>query len=112
MLHHPLCVTFSYYDSGTIVLEDATLAEEQVREGEVIITMNNTGEICQIAKYGGVPVDALAILNWTNKAAVKVKMMTKFIQQRLEADAKERDAGGLMAELSAENDRPQEPPVG
>jgi exosome complex component RRP45 len=112
MLHHPLCVTFSYFDAGAIVLQDATLAEEQVREGEVIITMNRNEEICQIAKYGGVPVDALAIVGWTKKAAVKVQLMTKFIQKRLEEDAKQRDAGGLMAELSAENDRPQELPVG
>lgn len=112
MLHHPLCVTFSYYDSGTIVLQDTTLAEEQVREGEVIITMNKNGELCQIAKYGGVPVDALAIVDWTNKAGVKVQAMSKFIEQRLKEDASERDVGGLMAELSAENQRPQEPPVG
>ena len=112
MLHHPLCVTFSYYDSGDIVLQDATLAEEQVREGEVIITMNRNVEICQIAKYGGVPVEALAIVNWTNLASVKVQAMAKFIQQRLEEDAKQRDVGRLIAELSAENERPQEPPVG
>lgn len=112
MLHHPLCVTFSYYDSGAIVLQDATLDEEQVREGEVIITMNKNGELCQIAKYGGVPVDAVALLDWTNKASVKVQAMSKFIEQRLKEDASERDVGGLMAELSAENQRPQEPPVG
>jgi exosome complex component RRP45 len=112
MLHHPLCVTFSYYDAGAIVLQDATLAEEQVREGEVIVTMNKNGELCQIAKYGGVPVDALSIVDWTNKASVKVQAMSKFIEQRLKKDAEERDVGGLIAELSAENVRPQELPVG
>ena len=94
------------------MLQDATLDEEQVREGEVIITMNKNGELCQIAKYGGVPVDAVALLDWTNKASVKVQAMSKFIEQRLKEDASERDVGGLMAELSAENQRPQEPPVG
>jgi exosome complex component RRP45 len=106
MLHHPLCVTFSYYESGAIVLLDATLAEEQVREGEVIITMNRNGELCQVAKYGGTPVDALAIVNWINMALPKVQEMSKFIQKRLEEDAKKKDVGGLMAELSAENERP------
>jgi exosome complex component RRP45 len=112
MLHHPLCVTFSYYDGGAIALLDATLAEEQVREGEVIITMNRNGELCQIAKYGGAPVDALAILNWTSMALVKVQAMTKIVQQRLEEDAKKRDKGGLLAELRADNDRPSERPPG
>ncbi|KAF2497726.1 hypothetical protein BU16DRAFT_559462 [Lophium mytilinum] len=105
ILHHPICVTFSYYNAGGIMLVDANLAEEQVREGEVVITMNRHGEVCQIAKYGGVSVDALALLNCTSVALEKVKDITKFIQRRLEEDAKKRDVGGLIAELSAENAR-------
>ncbi|KAF2792563.1 exoribonuclease [Melanomma pulvis-pyrius CBS 109.77] len=105
ILHQPLCVTFSYFEEGEIFLVDANLAEEQVRQGEVIITMNRHGEVCQVAKYGGATVDPLALLNCTNVALQKVKDMNKFIQTRLEEDAKKRDAGGLMAELSAENAR-------
>lgn len=105
VLHQPLCVTFSYYEDGEIFLVDANLAEEQVRQGEVIVTMNRHGEVCQIAKYGGATVDPLALLNCTNIALQKVKDMSKFIQSRLEDDAKRRDKGGLMAELSAENAR-------
>jgi exosome complex component RRP45 len=112
MLHHPFCVTFSYFDGGNIMLLDATFAEEQVREGEVIITMNRNGELCQIAKYGGVPVDALALVNWTNMALTKVKEMNEVVQQSLESDAKKRDAGGIAAELRSENERPSERPYG
>jgi exosome complex component RRP45 len=112
MLHHPFCVTFSYFDGGDIMLLDATLTEEQVREGEAVITMNRNGELCQIAKYGGVPVDALALVNWTNMALVKVQEMNKLVQQKLEEDAKKRDAGGIAAELRSENERPSERPFG
>ncbi|ORX94283.1 exoribonuclease [Clohesyomyces aquaticus] len=105
ILHQPLCVTFSYYEDGDIFLVDANLAEEQVRQGEVIVTMNRHGEVCQVAKYGGATVDPLALLNCTNVALEKVKELSKYIQNRLEEDAKKKDAGGLMAELSAENDR-------
>ncbi|KAF2015500.1 exoribonuclease [Aaosphaeria arxii CBS 175.79] len=105
ILHQPLCVTFSYFEEGEIFLVDANLAEEQVRQGEVIISMNKHGEICQVAKYGGATIDALALLNCTNVALQKVKEFSKTIQKRLEEDAKKRDAGGLMAELSAENAR-------
>lgn len=104
ILHQPLCVTFSYFEEE-VFLVDANLAEEQVRQGEVIITMNKHGEICQIAKYGGATVDPLSLLNCTNIALEKVKEMSIFIQKRLDEDAKMRDAGGLMAELSAENAR-------
>lgn len=107
ILHQPLCVTFSYFEEGEIFLIDANLAEEQVRSGEVIITMNRHGEVCQIAKYGGATVDPLSLLNCTNIALQKVKEMSKYIQDKLEEDAKRRNVGGLMVELSAENDRPQ-----
>jgi exosome complex component RRP45 len=105
ILHQPLCVTFSYFEEGEIFLVDANLAEEQVRQGEVIVTLNRHGEICQIAKYGGATVDPLLLLNCTNVALQKVKTISTYIQTRLEEDAKRRDAGGLMAELSAENAR-------
>lgn len=105
ILHQPLSVTFSYYEESNIFLIDADLAEEQVRQGEVIVTMNRHGEICQINKYGGAPVDPLDFLNLNNVALEKVKEISKFIQQKLDEDAKKRDVGGLMAELSAENAR-------
>ncbi|KAK7530170.1 ribosomal protein S5 domain 2-type protein [Phyllosticta citribraziliensis] len=105
LLHHPLCVTFSYYNGGETMVVDATMAEEQVREGEIIITMNKFGELCQIAKYGGEAIDPVAVLQCTNVALAKVQALAKYISGRLEEDAKRRDAGGLMAELSAENER-------
>ena len=105
MLHHPLCVSFSYYDGGDIVLVDATKSEASVREGEMVISMNKFGEICQIAKYGGTPVDAAVLLGWTRVALEKVRSITAYIQQKLADDERKRDVGGLIAELSAENAR-------
>ncbi|KAF2675257.1 exoribonuclease [Microthyrium microscopicum] len=105
LIHHPLCVTFSHYNEGKTVLVDATQAEEQVRDGQVIITMNRHGELCQIAKYGGAAVDAYSIVNWSNMALPQVQTLSELIKAALDDDAKKRDAGGLMAELSAENER-------
>lgn len=87
------------------MLLDATQAEEQCREGEIIITMNRHGEVCQLAKYGGTPVDALSLLNCTNIALEKVKTIHKHIATRLEEDAKKRNVGNLIAELRADNPR-------
>lgn len=105
LLHQPLCVSFSYYESGTVVLVDATAAEENVREGELVISLNRFGEVCQIAKYGGVTVDAVALLGWTQIAVEKVKTFTSLISQKLAEDERKRDVGGLIAELTADNDR-------
>jgi exosome complex component RRP45 len=105
LMHHPFCITFSFYHGGEMMLLDATLREEQARDGEMIITMNRHGELCQIAKLGGVPVDALGLLGCMNMALGKVKEITELISTRLKEDSTRRDIGGLIAELSAQNDR-------
>jgi exosome complex component RRP45 len=105
IMHHPICVTFSFYHAGQVVLIDASLREEQTREAEMVITMNRHGEVCQIAKLGGVPVDAMLLLNCASVALTKVKEIIDLISRTLQADATRRDVGGLIAELSAENER-------
>ncbi|KAI9841070.1 MAG: hypothetical protein M1837_001041 [Sclerophora amabilis] len=105
LLHCPICVTFSFFHGVEAVLIDATLQEEQIREGELIITLNRHGELCQIAKLGGVPVDALTLLNCANVALVKAQEISRFISRKLDENSKAKDMGGLLAELSAENAR-------
>ncbi|KAI9804420.1 MAG: hypothetical protein M1825_001319 [Sarcosagium campestre] len=105
ILHQPLCVSFSFFHAAETVLVDATLQEELLREGELIITMNKHGELCQMAKMGGVPVDATKILHCSNLALVKVRHLSTLISKRLDEDARNKDIGGLIAELSAENER-------
>ena len=87
------------------MLIDASLREEQASEAEMVVTVNQHGEICQIAKLGGVPVDAMLLLNCSSVALTKARDITNFISRRLQADATSRDVGGLIAELTAENDR-------
>lgn len=110
ILHTPYCVTFNYYDTEPgnnekIVLVDSNLLEEKVRSGEVTISVNKFGEVCQIAKYGGSPVDATVLLGWINVAVQKVKQIDTFVQQQIQRDETGRDVGDLIAELSAANDR-------
>ena len=112
MQHQPFCVSFSYFDDGRIMLQDATLLEEQAREGEVVVGMNRFGEVCQVAKFGGTPVDAIGLLTCTNAALERVKAFDQLVRERLAEDERARDVGGLMAELSAENERPMERPIG
>lgn len=105
-LHTPLCVTFSFFgDEGEIVLQDTTLLEEQLRVSSCTISMNKHGEICQVAKLGGTPVDALSVVQCASVALQQVKTLTTFLDQKLAEDSKRRQKGGLLAELSAENER-------
>jgi exosome complex component RRP45 len=86
-------------------LIDTTLSEESMRDASCTIGLNRHGEICQIAKLGGMPIDAVQLLNCVAVAGVKVKEISSFISKRLEEDRKKRDKGGWMEELQAENDR-------
>lgn len=105
-LHHtPFCVTFSYFDSGKIVLQDANLLEEQCKEGEVIVGINRFGEVCQMAKYGGAPVEGLEMLKCVSAALERVKMLDGLVKEELRKDDEWRDRGGVMKELRAENER-------
>lgn len=116
-LHSPFCVSFGFYDGNVgggeeeqseaadIVLLDPDWREEQMRTSSCTISLNKHGEVCQIAKLGGEAVEATTMLKCTAAAAQKVKQLTELVEGRLAEDARRRDKGGLLAELSAENDR-------
>ena len=105
-LHSPFCVTFSFYgDEAETTLLDADWLEEQVRVGSCTVSLNRHGEICQIGKLGGTPVEATSLLLCSSVALTKAKEFSTLVDQKLAEDAKRRDKGGLLAELSAENER-------
>ncbi|KAK8055833.1 hypothetical protein PG993_001060 [Apiospora rasikravindrae] len=113
-LHSPFCITFSFFGSISvgedgeekdIWLLDTTLLEEQLRVSSCTISMNKHGEICQVAKPGGAPVEAVTVVQCSSLALQKVKDLSDFVDQKLAEDSKHRNKGGLLAELSAENAR-------
>ena len=104
IMHTPICMTFSFYHGGEVVILDADHKEEQVSEARMVLTANDF-ELCQIAKLGGIPIDPLTLLQCTNIAVAKAKEVNGFITERLAEDVTKRDVGGLLAELSAENER-------
>jgi exosome complex component RRP45 len=105
LLRHPLCVTFAYVDGGRGFVLDPTLAEEVVREGEVVVSVTAQAELCQVSKYGGATVDASCFVVWTEIAVRTVQRLEKIIQRRLDEDREVRNKGGVMEELRAENER-------
>lgn len=104
IMHFPVCITFSFYHGGDTILIDATRSEEQVREATVIFTVNDF-ELCQIAKLGGNAVDAVALLKCTITAMAKGKEINGIVAKELAEDSTQRDIGGMIAELRAENER-------
>lgn len=90
--------------SGNLVaLADPNKLELACSEGEVIVTANKDGEVCQIAKLGGVPADAIAVLEVVERAVAQAKEMARTIDEVLKQDAARKK--GDDVEASAENER-------
>ncbi|KAL5332908.1 ribosomal protein S5 domain 2-type protein [Aspergillus crustosus] len=104
--HKPLSVTFHTFDEGNLVILDATRKEEQAAEADVVIGMNNAGDVCYVSKFSGSPVDAMVFVTKTTVVLEKVKEMNGIIDKALEIDIAKRAKGGLAEQARAENDRP------
>lgn len=84
----------------TVALMDASAAEQDLRLGEIIITVNKDREICQITKAGGAQLSTSALLRFTENAHQIAKRTTKLIHSKLEADFKRRNRGNLGSDLT------------
>ncbi|KAL4944577.1 hypothetical protein BDV06DRAFT_187133 [Aspergillus oleicola] len=104
--HKPLSITFNTFDEGKLVILDATRKEEQAAEADVIIGMNNAGDVCYVNKFQGSPVDAMVFVTKTTVALEKVKELNSIIDKALQVDLAKRAKGGLAEQARAENDRP------
>ncbi|KAF3933519.1 hypothetical protein ABW20_dc0105173 [Dactylellina cionopaga] len=111
ILHWPLCVTFSFFgedEAGEMVyVLDSTAQEEALRVGDMTITINKNGEVCQISKSGGCAVEAEVLMKCARLAAEKVKGIDKIIADALKEDDVQRNKGNLdwLKEGKSENER-------
>lgn len=107
--HKPLSVTFHTYNESKNVIVDATLKEEQAAEGDLVIGINNAGDLCYASKIAGAPVDPMVIVTKTKTAWDKVKELNAAIDKVLQADLAKRAKVGMADESRAENDREIQP---
>lgn len=115
ILHVPICVTFSFFNpqdteenikgenNTEIVIIDATLKEELLREGVLTVTLNKNREVVQVSKAGGLPMDALTLMECCHKAYNITEKITDQILELVKEDNKKRDKYSVL--LSSENAR-------
>ncbi|CAG8551809.1 9016_t:CDS:2 [Acaulospora colombiana] len=65
---------------------DPCLQEEQIRQGDMTITINDHQEICVLSKAGGVPLAMDQIVQCSKIATRKVESITEKIRAALDAD--------------------------
>ncbi|SCV03335.1 LAME_0H09604g1_1 [Lachancea meyersii CBS 8951] len=115
VLHIPICVTFSFFNpedaeenikgesNNEICLIDATLKEELLRDGTLTVTLNKNREVVQVSKAGGLPMDALTLMDCCHKAFKITEKLTDKITEVLKKDIESRNQHSAM--LSSENAR-------
>lgn len=101
----PLSVTFNLFDEGSITLLDATVSEEAVSDGYVIIALDKTGEIALYTKPEGTPADPMNMVSSSGVALSKVRELGNFIFKKLEEDSKAWEKAHPSSESAAANER-------
>lgn len=102
ILHVPICITYSFFNPGEkeenikgisnqeISIVDATMKEEAVRDGSLVITMNKNRELVQLSKNGGLPIDSTVLLELARSSLAVTERLTDQIKQLLKEDEAER----------------------
>lgn len=115
VLHIPICVSFSFFNpedteenikgdsNNEIAIIDATLKEELLRDGTLTVTLNKNREVVQVSKAGGLPMDALMLMDCCHKAYKITETLTEQILSKLKEDSEGRNKYAAM--LSSENNR-------
>ncbi|CAI2181919.1 8884_t:CDS:2 [Funneliformis geosporum] len=88
ILHMPICITFAFFEDGKYVVVDPTLQEEQIRQGDMTMTLNIHKELCTLSKAGGIPLEMETIIDCSRIATSKATWITEQIRAALEAEAK------------------------
>ena len=109
--HLPICLTFNFFAKGTIVLIDATRKEEELRSGEMTITMNKNNEVSQLNKAGGVSISPDIMMTCLRIALVKTQELTLLVEEAVKVDIRGKEERFIGGEAESEriqgvNDRP------
>lgn len=92
ILHIPICVSFSFFNPNgkeenikgelneEISIIDANQREELIRDGNLVITINKNRELIQLSKNGGLPIDAIVLMNLSKEAYKIAELYTDLIK--------------------------------
>lgn len=115
ILHIPICVTFSFFNpqdteenikgdsNAELAIIDASLKEELLRDGTLTVTLNKNRDVVQVSKAGGLPMDALSLMENCHKAYTITERITNQITRIILEDEKKRNKYAAL--LSSENAR-------
>lgn len=102
VLHVPICVTYSFFNPSDkeenikgvsnqeIAIMDATMKEESVRDGSLVITLNKNRELIQLSKNGGLPIDSSFLLELARGSFEITERLTEQIKRLLKEDEEQR----------------------
>lgn len=101
ILHVPICVSFLFFNNSDMqtnikgstddtYLIDGNLSEELLSDGLLVVTLNKNRELIQLSKSGGLPIDALTLMDLSLQAMKIVETLTELMKTTLEKFGAER----------------------
>ncbi|KAI9143007.1 ribosomal protein S5 domain 2-type protein [Paraphysoderma sedebokerense] len=91
IFHVPVCISFAFFENGSLLVVDPALLEEQTKEGDMTVTMNVHKEVCAITKTGGTPLDLEQIERCVQIGSIKVQEVTEVLHKTLKKDFEKRN---------------------
>jgi len=102
-IHHtPYTVTFAFFHQGSMMIMDPSELEERVMEGKLVVGINPYKETCVLHLAGSCSVDKQQIIQCTDMAFTRVKLIANTVKEKLKEDAhkrSKREAVGFSAAL-------------
>ncbi|XP_055840908.1 exosome complex component RRP45 [Episyrphus balteatus] len=89
--HYPVCVSYSTFNNGEIPVADPTAIEERTAESSVAFGINSYRELCCLNLGGSTLTSSHLLLQCSQRAAKRAKLIVDQVKKALEDDAKCRE---------------------
>lgn len=117
VLYVPVCVTWSFFefvsteddsdgkgddneDKRVLALVDATASEQDIRQGEMTLTITKDRDLCQITKAGGPSLQPTAFTEYIDAAHLVAQQWTEQLHREIRHDFEVRNRGNVGLDLA------------
>lgn len=99
--HHPVPITFAFYENGSLMATDPELKEETTAEGTFTVIVTKHRELCAAQKSHGIGISTKQVMQCLHIASERAREIVERMQKALGANEIERVAARVRKKLPA-----------
>ncbi|XP_065572010.1 uncharacterized protein LOC136034633 [Artemia franciscana] len=100
IFHHPLAVTYAFFNNGKQAILDPTYLEQAFCDGQLVVGMNTYKEICTWHLGGRMSISKAKLIRLTDMTYSIVTSLVNLMEKALSKDAEIRASGDVPGLLS------------